>query len=116
MGAQIITGFHHGNPLDALVRGQLTLEYHLMKDNMMLYDFDGTTIDLEADTKVQSLFNDLLEAASLHGWHLNQPPKIVQSQDIQMTSATMKQEHVLNGTTKVSFMLHCLFSLHRISC
>ena len=104
MGAQIITGFHHGNPLDALVRGQLTLEYHLMKDNMMLYDFDGTTIDLEADTKVQNLFNDLLEAASSHGWHINHAPKTVHSQDIEMTSATMKQETMANGSTKVSFM------------
>jgi len=75
----------------------------------MLYDFDGTTIDLEADTKVQNLFNDLLEAASLHGWHVNQPPKTIHSQH----PATMKQEDLPNGSTKVRFM-HTLKMLNKV--
>ena len=66
LGAQIITGFDQGNPLDAVVRGQLALEYHLMTDNMTLYDYDGTIINEEQDTKVQDLFNDIMEVASEH--------------------------------------------------
>ena len=66
LGAQIITGFEHGNPLDAVVRGQLALEYHLMTDNMTLYDCDGTIIDEECDMKMQDLFNDIMEVASEH--------------------------------------------------
>lgn len=68
MGAQIITGFDHGNPLDALVRGQLALEYYSLKDNMMLYDHDGTIIDADRDVRIQALFNDILESASIYGW------------------------------------------------
>ena len=66
LGAQIITGFDHGNPLDAVVRGQLALEYHLMADNMTLYDYDGTIIDEQRDMKMQELFNDIQETASEH--------------------------------------------------
>ena len=68
IGAQIITGFDHGNPLNTVIRGQLALEYHKLKDNLILYDHDGTLIDPTRDARIQSLFNDILEIASEHSW------------------------------------------------
>lgn len=68
MGAQIITGFEHGNPLNAIVRGQLALRYHSMRDNMVLYDFDGSIVNDKRDARIQSMFNDMLETVSIHRW------------------------------------------------
>ncbi|KAG9543859.1 hypothetical protein KCU97_g21680, partial [Aureobasidium melanogenum] len=52
MGAQIITGFNHGNPLNAIVRGQLALRYHLMWDEITMYDSDGLAVNHERDMMV----------------------------------------------------------------
>ena len=68
LGAQIITGFEYGNPLNAIVRGQLALRYHAMKDNMLLYDYDGSLIPDHQDARIQEMYNDILEAASEYGW------------------------------------------------
>lgn len=69
MGAQIITGFDSGNPLDAVVRGQLALEHHYLTADMVLYDFDGSIIDDERrDKEMDRLFNNVLEFASKHSW------------------------------------------------
>ena len=68
IGAQIITGFDHGNPLNAIVRGQLALPYHALKDQLLLYDCDGSLIEEKRDIRIQTLFNDILEAASEHSW------------------------------------------------
>lgn len=64
MGAQIITGFNHGNPLNAIVRGQLALRYHLMWDEITMYDSDGQAVNHERDMMVNKIHNDLLERAS----------------------------------------------------
>jgi hypothetical protein len=64
MGAQIITGFNHGNPLNAIVRGQLALRYHLMWDEITMYDSDGLAVNHERDMMVNKIHNDLLERAS----------------------------------------------------
>ncbi|KAL9627926.1 MAG: hypothetical protein Q9204_006234 [Flavoplaca sp. TL-2023a] len=66
MGAHIITGFDHGNPLNMITRGQLALHYHLLTDNSTLYDSDGRLIDKEQDDMVQKLFNDILDRASIY--------------------------------------------------
>lgn len=68
IGAQIITGFEHGNPLNVIIRGQLALPYHSLRDNLLLYDFDGSVIEDQRDARVQTMFNDILEAASEHSW------------------------------------------------
>lgn len=72
LGAQIITGFERGNPLDCILRGQLALHYHTMKDNMVLYDHDGSPVDTKRDKKIQDLFNEFLEAAAEYGWKAGQ--------------------------------------------
>lgn len=64
MGAQIVTGFDHGNPLNAIIRGQLGLRYHLMWDEVTMYDCDGKAVDHERDMLVNKVHNDLLERTS----------------------------------------------------
>jgi lysine-specific histone demethylase 1 len=66
MGAQIVTGFEHGNPLNAIIRGQLGIPYHGLRDNTILYDYDGTVVDRDQDMLVERLYNDVLERASVY--------------------------------------------------
>ncbi|KAI9687066.1 MAG: hypothetical protein M1822_002476 [Bathelium mastoideum] len=61
LGAHIITGFEYGNPLNAIIRGQLGLRYHGLRDNSILYDCDGSVVDKERDDSIQKLYNDVLE-------------------------------------------------------
>ncbi|KAK5271466.1 hypothetical protein LTR99_001378 [Exophiala xenobiotica] len=61
MGAHIIVGFEHGNPLDAIVRGQLALDYHLLRDLSTLYDVDGTPVNGVNDAMIERLYNDVLD-------------------------------------------------------
>ena len=61
MGAHIIIGFDHGNPLDAIIRGQLALKYHSLRDLSTLYDIDGSSVDERQDTMVERLYNDVLD-------------------------------------------------------
>ncbi|KAF2436517.1 hypothetical protein EJ08DRAFT_674409 [Tothia fuscella] len=64
MGAQIITGFEHGNPLNTIIRGQLALRYYALKDTTVVYDFDGQPVDQHKDTMIEKLWNDVLERAA----------------------------------------------------
>lgn len=66
MGAQIVTGFEHGNPMNAIIRGQLGLRCYALKDNSVLYDFDGRTVDKRRDAMVERLWNDVLERAAVY--------------------------------------------------
>ena len=66
MGAHIITGFNHGNPLNMIIRGQLALHYHPLKDNSHLFDVDGKIVDRDRDRMVERLFNDILDRSSLY--------------------------------------------------
>ncbi|KAL8714772.1 MAG: hypothetical protein Q9220_001285 [cf. Caloplaca sp. 1 TL-2023] len=66
MGAHIITGFDHGNPLNMIIRGQLALHYHALKDNSTLYDSDGRLVDKIQDSMVEKLYNDILDRASIY--------------------------------------------------
>ena len=61
MGAHIVVGFEHGNPLDAIVRGQLALDCHSLRDLSTLYDIDGSPVDEHQDTMVERLYNDVLD-------------------------------------------------------
>lgn len=66
MGAHIITGFDHGNPLSMIIRGQLALPYYPLKDNSTLFDVDGKVVDKVRDTMVEKLYNDVLDRASVY--------------------------------------------------
>lgn len=66
MGAHIITGFNNGNPLNIIIRGQLALDHHPLKDNSSLYDIDGQIVDRDRDKMVEKLFNDILDRASVY--------------------------------------------------
>lgn len=61
MGAQIIVGFDHGNPLDQIVRGQLALHYHLLRDISTIYDIDGSPVHEVQDAMDEKLYNDVLD-------------------------------------------------------
>ena len=74
MGAHIITGFDHGNPLSMIIRGQLALQYYPLKDNSTLYDLDGHVVDKDRDTMVEKLYNDILDRASVYR-HRVAPPR-----------------------------------------
>ena len=73
MGAHIITGFDHGNPLNMIIRGQLALHYYPLKDNSSLYDIDGEVVDRQRDKLVEKLFNDILDRASVYRHHTTLP-------------------------------------------
>ncbi|KAL2860848.1 putative lysine-specific histone demethylase Aof2 [Aspergillus lucknowensis] len=66
MGAQIIVGFHHGNPLDQIIRGQLALSYHLLRDISTIYDIDGSPVDEVRDATAESLYNDILDRSGAY--------------------------------------------------
>lgn len=66
MGAQIVTGFERGNPLNALIRGQLGIPYHKLRDNTILYDYDGTVVERSQDILVEKLYNDILDRAAVY--------------------------------------------------
>lgn len=74
MGAHIITGFDHGNPLSMIIRGQLALPYYPLKDNSTLYDLDGHVVDKDRDMMVEKLYNDVLDRASVYR-HRVVPPR-----------------------------------------
>ncbi|KAK3714735.1 hypothetical protein LTR37_007715 [Vermiconidia calcicola] len=63
MGAMIVTGFEHGNPLDTIIRGQLGLRYHLMKDALTIYDCDGKAVNEHRDMLNTELYTDISDRA-----------------------------------------------------
>ncbi|CAI7571357.1 unnamed protein product [Penicillium glandicola] len=66
MGAQIIVGFDHGNPLDQIVRGQLALHYHKIRDVSTIYDIDGSPVNEVQDAMAEKLYNDLLDRTGFY--------------------------------------------------
>jgi len=64
MGGMIITGFDRGNPLNILVRGQLSLPYHNLLSETTIYDSNGKPVDQARDLLVEKLFNDCLDRVS----------------------------------------------------
>ncbi|EAW10728.1 putative lysine-specific histone demethylase Aof2 [Aspergillus clavatus NRRL 1] len=66
MGAQIIVGFDRGNPLDQIIRGQLALPYHLLRDISTIYDIDGSPVDEVRDAMDERLYNDILDRSGLY--------------------------------------------------
>ncbi|KAJ0121529.1 hypothetical protein J7T55_008693 [Diaporthe amygdali] len=77
MGGMIITGFDRGNPLNILVRGQLSLPYHCLRSDMSLYDTNGTAVDPARDEMVEHLFNACLDRVSEYKFK-SQPSKLIE--------------------------------------
>lgn len=77
MGGMIITGFDRGNPLNFLVRGQLSLPYHCLRSDMSLYDTNGTAVDPTRDEMVEHLFNTCLDRVSEYKFK-SQPSKLIE--------------------------------------
>ncbi|KAL3476413.1 flavin-containing amine oxidoreductase-domain containing protein [Aspergillus californicus] len=66
MGAQIVVGFDRGNPLDQIIRGQLALSYHQLRDQSTIYDIDGSPVDETRDATAESLYNDVLDRSGAY--------------------------------------------------
>jgi lysine-specific histone demethylase 1 len=63
MGAMIVTGFEHGNPLDTIIRAQLGVRYHLMRDSLTIYDTNGKPVNEHADMLNTELYTDISDRA-----------------------------------------------------
>ncbi|KAF7592201.1 Lysine-specific histone demethylase 1A [Aspergillus hancockii] len=61
MGAHIVVGFNRGNPLDPIIRSQLALPYHLLRDISTIYDIDGSPVDEIRDAMDERLYDDVLD-------------------------------------------------------
>ncbi|KAF4471207.1 lysine-specific histone demethylase 1 [Fusarium albosuccineum] len=77
MGGMIITGFDRGNPINILLRGQLSLPYHPLTADTTIYDSNGKPVDPLRDQLVEKLYNDCLDRVSEYK-HKNQPAKLIE--------------------------------------
>ena len=77
LGAHIIIGFDHGNPMNMIIRGQLALKYYALKDNSTLHDTDGRIVNADRDSMVEKLYNDCLDRASVYR-HRQNPLRTVE--------------------------------------
>ncbi|KAF5662386.1 lysine-specific histone demethylase 1 [Fusarium heterosporum] len=77
MGGMIITGFDRGNPINILLRGQLSLPYHALTADTTIYDSNGKAVDPVRDLLVEKLYNDCLDRVSEYK-HKNQPAKLIE--------------------------------------
>lgn len=59
LGGSVITGIH-ANPLGVLAR-QLSIPLHKIRDKCPLYKPDGASVNQEIDSKVELIFNKLLD-------------------------------------------------------
>lgn len=67
LGAQIITGFKKGNPLRVVVRRQLQLDVHYLKNaasSCILYDQNGDPVNHDLDAQSEKIYNHILDQAS----------------------------------------------------
>ncbi|KAJ4009033.1 hypothetical protein NW752_008982 [Fusarium irregulare] len=77
MGGMIITGFDRGNPINILLRGQLSLPYHALTADTTIYDSNGRAVDPVRDQLVEKLYNDCLDRVSEYK-HKNQQAKLIE--------------------------------------
>lgn len=65
LGAQIVTGFHAGNPLDVIVNNQLKLPVHFIEkaQECPIYDKNGTLVHPLRDKVAEETFNSVLSNA-----------------------------------------------------
>ncbi|GAB4849553.1 Lysine-specific histone demethylase 1 2 [Ancistrocladus abbreviatus] len=59
LGGSVITGIH-ANPLGVIAR-QLSIPLHKVRDKCPLYRPDGLLVDIEIDSRVEFIFNKLLD-------------------------------------------------------
>ena len=98
LGAHIIIGFDHGNPMSMIVRGQLALHYYALKDNSTLHDIDGNVVDEKRDQMAEKLYNDVLDRASVYRHRM--PPPVTVEGDKEMIE--MGRDPVLENSLPIS--------------
>ncbi len=92
MGAHIIVGFDHGNPLNILVRGQMALPYYALKNDSIIHDTDGTLVNQQRDGMVELLFNDVLDRASVYRHRIPQPLTVEGDRELIETGKDPQRE------------------------
>ena len=65
LGAQIITGFENGNPMEIIVRRQLPnmALHYLVNDTCDLFEHDGRLVPKDKDIHCEQVFNGILDQA-----------------------------------------------------
>ncbi|KAF9355232.1 hypothetical protein BGX34_010575 [Mortierella sp. NVP85] len=65
LGAQIITGFDDGNPMEIIVRRQLSdlALHYLAHEACVLFDHDGRPVSATMDIQCEAIFNRILDQA-----------------------------------------------------
>ena len=66
IGAEIVVGFEGGNPLDVIIRNQLSLPCQYLNDISTIYDVGGLPVNKSQDKTDEKLYNDILECASFY--------------------------------------------------
>ncbi|KAK9453869.1 flavin-containing amine oxidoreductase-domain containing protein [Dipodascopsis uninucleata] len=67
LGAQIVTGFSNGNPMSTIIRKQMGIECHELKDAGPLADeVFGGQVSPSLDRRAEGLFNDMLDRISVY--------------------------------------------------
>ncbi|KAF9585125.1 hypothetical protein BGW38_003781, partial [Lunasporangiospora selenospora] len=79
MGAQIITGFENGNPMEIIVRRQmdnLSLHY-LVNETCDIFDHKGSPVPKQQDVHFEAVFNQILDQACQLRVQETEPPTVV---------------------------------------
>ncbi|GJJ77298.1 hypothetical protein EMPS_09657 [Entomortierella parvispora] len=89
LGAQIITGFENGNPMEIIVRRQLpNMDLHyLVNDTCDLFEHDGRLVPKDKDIHCEKVFNRILDQAC----------KLRDSKDIPQSLQTYLGERAKRG-------------------
>ncbi|KAK7204972.1 flavin-containing amine oxidoreductase-domain containing protein [Myxozyma melibiosi] len=67
LGGQIVTGFGNGNPMSVIIRKQLGIACHELKDAGELFDeVPGGPVSASLDRRAERLFNDMLDRVSVY--------------------------------------------------
>ncbi|KAG0054358.1 hypothetical protein BGZ83_011367 [Gryganskiella cystojenkinii] len=76
LGAQIITGFDNGNPMEIIVRRQLSdmSLHYLVNETCDLFEHDGRLVPKDKDVHCETVFNRILDQAC----KLRDSPKILE--------------------------------------
>ncbi|KAF9557507.1 hypothetical protein EC968_007607 [Mortierella alpina] len=108
LGAQIITGFDNGNPMEIIVRRQLSdLDLHyLINESCDLFGHDGKLVSKTLDQHCEAVFNHILDKAC----------QLRQDKELPMRLKVYLKERLMTGgsdpgrvrTTALPTLGHCM--------
>ncbi|KAG0223811.1 hypothetical protein BGW42_005524 [Actinomortierella wolfii] len=103
LGAQIITGFENGNPMEIIVRRQMTdlRLYYLGEKPCDLFGPDGNPVDKVVDEECEEIFNDILEKACKLRHTQHWPRPLLEYLKKRHTQASGSQAHQTSKSSTV---------------